>query len=642
VCKVPFATLASGTSVPMLLSCGHTICAGCLTQLKADEMKSPAVACPLCGKLTPFQRGKPVRESVRPNESLICALNLKQKLFSQANRVLMCAECGKTAASLFCQSCSAPLCEKCDEAIHCGKVLTGHRRVPIKEYEQQIAAPPLCQFHQLPLDRFCIDDKTICCAECVQFPPHIGHSVVPLSQAPQVVLDSLSKSLSLFAQHAGSLPQSPEEVFERYQNAQKDADAKAEVVQKAIVDMTEAIRHAVEQRANTLSQSLEEQTMTLKGMLQRNCGAAVAKYINAVAYAGVAAQAQAFSKTGTFDHNALSSLLDLQKQIDEATEKAMKPKAFIPEAELAPFLLGSEAVPAVKSGIAAIADVAMISPPVINIPSNTVLPNAVVVEWMMAQVIVMPGECEYELEMARGGSNPYDMLDFSIVYRGKEDQFFVDGLESGTEYLFRCRVVSPYGVSGWSRTKKVMTERVQGFTKGVNYSVSADGFVAEKLATSPAGWNATVLGKIPLVPGLQHKWSVEVRASSRSNIFVGVAPITIDPRSEENGISCGYYMFLQNGSLYSGPPYNARGYSYANNIVPAGSVVGIVLDLARGTMGFTVHGRFIGMAFINLPTSQPLIPVVILHDPGDAVVFHDTIQVFPSSRRTVGVQQIPF
>jgi len=262
----------------------------------------------------------------------------------------------------------------------------------------------------------------------------------------------------------------------------------------------------------------------------------------------------------------------------------------------------------------------------LNVPTSTVMPNAVLVEWMFAASLIPRYECEFELEMARG-HNHDGTLDFSLVYRGRDTQFYVEGLDSGVEYLFRCRALSPVGISAWSRTKGITTERIQRFTKGPNCKVSSDGLTAEKLCTSQPGWNATIVGKLPLLPGLLHKWSIEIRNSAKSNIFIGVAPLSIDRNSEENGISCGYYMFLQNGSLYSGPPYNARGYNYANNIIPAGSVVGVILDLSRGLLGFTVHGRYIGLAFINLPTNQPLVPVVILHDPGDSVVFHK-IEIF--------------
>jgi len=414
-------------------------------------------------------------------------------------------------------------------------------------------------------------------------------------------------------------------VLEAYQKVQKDLDAKIEVVRRAIVDMTDAVRHAAEQRAQTLSLGLEEQTMTLKRALQRSCDAAVEKYVTAVAYADAVAKVCAFSESGTFDSSALSSLVELQKQIDKVTEKVVHPGPFAPEFVLAPFLLGTEAVTGISTEIAAMADVSMVMPPILNIPTSTLMPNAVLVEWMFAGMIPR-GECEFELEMARSEGG-YDVPDFSLVYRGHDSQYYVEGLESGTEYLFRCRALSPVGISTWSKTKAITTERVQGFTKGPNYSVSPDGLVVEKLASSAPGWNATVVGKIPLVPGLQHRWCIEIRKTVQSNIFIGVAPLSIDRNCEENGILCGYYMFLQNGSLYSGPPYNARGYNYANNIIPAGSRVGVIIDLTNGLMGFTVHGRYIGLAFMNLPTSEPLVPVVLMHDPGDVVVYHDTLDI---------------
>jgi len=286
--------------------------------------------------------------------------------------------------------------------------------------------------------------------------------------------------------------------------------------------------------------------------------------------------------------------------------------------------LKTEDVPRIETEIAKIGDVKLVDPPSLSIPTSHVTPNAAMIEWAFMEAIPR-GDYTFELEMARTSDEERaqsSFLDFSPVYKGQEMRFFAEGLESGVDYVFRVRVVSHSGVTSWSKIKGISTPRVQGFSKGPNCIVADGGFTATKDPQSKAGWNATVVGKLPLIPGVQHSWNIEIRNSALNNIFVGVAPLDIDRTSEENGVSCGYYMFIREGSLYSGPPYNARGYQYnCIRAITPGSVIGTHIDLLTGTLGFSVNGQYLGPAFVNLPIDRPLIPVVLMHDPGDCVIF---------------------
>ena len=107
-----------------------------------------------------------------------------------------------------------------------------------------------------------------------------------------------------------------------------------------------------------------------------------------------------------------------------------------------------------------------------------------------------------------------------------------------------------------------------------------------------------------------------------SGIYVGVAPVDIDQNSD---VWCGWMFNCYFGTLWSGPPHNYRNAEYGANkrewgtYVKTGDEVSILLDSKAGTLGFSVVGVNMGVAYERVPLDKPLTIVVLLLCTDDSV-----------------------
>ena len=127
--------------------------------------------------------------------------------------------------------------------------------------------------------------------------------------------------------------------------------------------------------------------------------------------------------------------------------------------------------------------------------------------------------------------------------------------------------------------------------------------------TRGSGWNAAVLG---ILPNQNFKVKVLNRANSGS-VMVGMA-IFIDPNGQ-NYNQRGWYLYVNNGTLYSQQGDNNRQYATAVN---NGSVIEVVFDVTQRNMSFVIDGVNKGIAFNNLPV-QDLFPALDIHEQNVAI-----------------------
>jgi hypothetical protein len=140
--------------------------------------------------------------------------------------------------------------------------------------------------------------------------------------------------------------------------------------------------------------------------------------------------------------------------------------------------------------------------------------------------------------------------------------------------------------------------------EGPNYTVSSDGRQATK--TAPDGdWCATPimeLGDEELI-----EWGVR----TKGYVMIGVAPATINQTTTVNYDVSGWYIYANNGSLYSpGSP----SVSYAT----AGTLIVVKLNRSLGQISFSVDGIDKGVAYSSLP-KVPLVASVCLYQNGAQV-----------------------
>ncbi len=106
-----------GDTVPRILPCSHTLCSGCLTQLKHSSPGS-SFTCPIDRK--PF----PKTEHFPENRYIIGSLTTRHVELKETSDFLKCQEHKSRDLSLHCKECKADICELCMNKDHLGHNVT--------------------------------------------------------------------------------------------------------------------------------------------------------------------------------------------------------------------------------------------------------------------------------------------------------------------------------------------------------------------------------------------------------------------------------------------------------------------------------------------------------------------------------------
>ena len=136
--------------------------------------------------------------------------------------------------------------------------------------------------------------------------------------------------------------------------------------------------------------------------------------------------------------------------------------------------------------------------------------------------------------------------------------------------------------------------------------------------TGPDGWMGTICENI-LENQKIYRWKIKIIKTENKNIMVGIAPIDFDINISDYN-NCGYYYYLKNSTLYSGPPYSYYGEkSNISNINNEQNEIIIVANLKKRSLKFIINGEDQGESYKDLPQDKPLTPAVILFNQNDTI-----------------------
>lgn len=158
------------------------------------------------------------------------------------------------------------------------------------------------------------------------------------------------------------------------------------------------------------------------------------------------------------------------------------------------------------------------------------------------------------------------------------------------------------------------------FLPGPNYVLSNKYKVATKTRVSNS-WDTNIITNA-VNKGI-HRWSLRIVFTQYSHIKIGVAPHSIDQTQLDNSKKSGWYFYLYDGTLFSGPPLSYSGQAFYNTTgrLGNGTIVDVELDMNKGSIRYFINGVDCGIAFQegNIPTSQPLRLAVILVYTNDSI-----------------------
>ena len=212
----------------------------------------------------------------------------------------------------------------------------------------------------------------------------------------------------------------------------------------------------------------------------------------------------------------------------------------------------------------------------------------------------------------------------------------INDLEPATGYNIRVRVVRGGNFGRWSESKKEFTQKQYNINWGwkdcpsdtiwfYKYEVSEENPKIAK--TLYQDHYSTIIGNSLIPPTKVSRWGVRILKSEHYDgygIYIGVAPADIDQGDDNNYKKCGWYFNCHGSALCSGPPHNYKDKEYGpkkqrGKYVSTKRIVGVVMDVMKGQLSFSVDGVDMGLAYDEIPTDKPLVPCAILYMQDDSV-----------------------
>ena len=201
------------------------------------------------------------------------------------------------------------------------------------------------------------------------------------------------------------------------------------------------------------------------------------------------------------------------------------------------------------------------------------------------------------------------------VYLGPLRSVHLLGLPSSTAFAVRCRAwrVRPSAaaplptasgeatrfkatVGKWSSMAVVCTSAPKPLqwdrsTSGPSVGISTNGLSA--VFAGSESWSL-VLASEGFTQG-RNKWAVRIERSSTAYLFIGVAHSSVNT-TNFLGFDCFGWGYIGDGALYH-KRTKLRNYGEA---FEEGDVIGVDLDMSKGTLSFSKNGNDLGVAFTGL------------------------------------------
>ena len=134
--------------------------------------------------------------------------------------------------------------------------------------------------------------------------------------------------------------------------------------------------------------------------------------------------------------------------------------------------------------------------------------------------------------------------------------------------------------------------------------------------TGQKGWMGTICENELDKSIEERKWKIKLLNVQYKHVMIGVAPIDFDINSSSYN-TCGYYLFCNGPTLYSGPPFNYNGED--TNLSKVNDEIIVVINMKKRTLKFIINNEDKGDSYTNIPIDKPLFPAVFLEYQNDSV-----------------------
>ena len=249
-----------------------------------------------------------------------------------------------------------------------------------------------------------------------------------------------------------------------------------------------------------------------------------------------------------------------------------------------------------------------------NLQMTILSENAISVCWDRPAGYVSCARYEVELATNTNLNDAQDKLRFINIYSGHDEECLVENLLPLRQYYCRARAISATGIRGeWCEPVVEKSAPGIAFTfdranSGPNIFVSTDGLSAS--FGSNENWS-TVMGSTPFISG-RNCWEIRVDKSQTAYLFIGVATKHADTATFLGGDDFGWGYIGDRALYHKRSKVKVFGERFGQ-----GDVIGVCLDLDKGTLSFSRNGEEMGVAFDGL--TGELFPAVAFYNQGQRV-----------------------
>ena len=150
------------------------------------------------------------------------------------------------------------------------------------------------------------------------------------------------------------------------------------------------------------------------------------------------------------------------------------------------------------------------------------------------------------------------------------------------------------------------------FRKGINYTLSKDGKIAEK-TSGGYDWNCTIVGDKEIPKNKLSKWKIKLKKfkinDNTVNTFIGVGPNNLDNKKY-------FYNYCWSLSCGEDKIWNKTKQIKYNNYpgnLNEGDIIEVTIDMDRRTLSFKINGIDYGIACDDIPIDEQLYPIVLIN-----------------------------
>ncbi|KPI92669.1 E3 ubiquitin-protein ligase TRIM9 [Papilio xuthus] len=608
---------------PVLLPCGHALCRVCAVGLQSHLPEADNAS----GTANDYQEADKASVSSETDSGVVCGSRPNSfagtpaaAVYSSAAFSLLCPQCNKQvflddngaeglppfrvmrtiverfggvvgappaeeacqmcegerrAAVVRCEQCSVRYCAGCRDAWH-------PTRGPLAQHELR-ALGTTCSDHGSPPVLYCNTCLVPICQRCLG-ERHSAHETQQLSSAARAHKTELSQSLQQLSEQAKAMT----EYIQLVKGSGDKINESCEELERQIDQACAEVTRAIDRRRDELVRAARNTRSQAIANMRSLTSHAAQKLREATALLHFSIEALKES-----DHAAFLQVGNILSARAQETAAGLCSSLDPPPS---PPALTLDIEPVIRT-VRTMNFVECIPPgaPEMAVEACAARGCSCTLAWRApAAPAAVRG---YVLELDDGLGGP-----FREVYCGRETVCTVDGLHYASLYSARVKAFNGAGEGPYSEVIGLQTSPVAWFAWDLRCAGAEDALClsADGLSARAAGWQPrVVLADQPLARGV-HYWRLRLDAhDGDADPAFGIARADVAKDKMLGSDALGWAMYIDSARSWfvHGGAHGGR----AEGGVTRGSTVGVLLDLARGTLRFAVDDRPQGdIAFTGL------------------------------------------